>query len=271
MNHRRGSLNTARTPLLAACCILSTVALAACRDKQPEHLAPVASAVASVAVSTAAAAFRVDTATSKVSFLMEAPIEKIVGEAPSSVSGELFVDFDDVQKSTAQVTVDLDQLSLYQQKRDDEKGQFSERSKNATQNEHARTWLEISPDTPTDLREKHRFAEYRITRLEGLSAPSFKALTGAERTLTATAIGELRLHGRSSPKTAKIELTARYEGEQPKELRVKTLSPLNAGLEEYDVRPREAFGKLAQRTLDALGSKVAKTAPIEVELTARPR
>jgi len=52
---------------------------------------------------------------------------------------------------------------------------------------------------------------------------------------------------------------------------VRTTEPLDAGLEEYDVRPREAFGKLAQRTLDALGTKVAKSAPLQVEFTARKR
>jgi hypothetical protein len=50
---------------------------------------------------------------------------------------------------------------------------------------------------------------------------------------------------------------------------VRTLEPLRIGLEEFDVRPREAFGKLAQKTLDALGTKVAKEAPLQVEFSAR--
>ena len=50
---------------------------------------------------------------------------------------------------------------------------------------------------------------------------------------------------------------------------VKSLEALPIGLDEFDVRPREAFGKLAQGTLDTLGSKVAKEAPIMIEFSAK--
>jgi polyisoprenoid-binding protein YceI len=265
MSHAR---STRKFALLSAATLL---ALAGCRDKQPDHLAPTASALASVTGSSHAVPLQVDPSSSKVSFLMEAPIEKIFGDAPASVTGELFVDFDDVQKSSALIKVDLDRLTVYQQKREDEQGSFGERAKNPTQNEHVRTWLEISPDTPADLREKNRFAEFRITRLSDASFAKLSSLPGADRKITARAIGDLRLHGRSAQKSLTIEISAHYEGDSPKEVRIRSLTPLVAGLEEYDVRPREAFGKLAQRTLDALGTKVAKSAPIEVDFVARAR
>lgn len=249
--------------------LLTGFCLFGCRDKQPEHLAPAASALTSATASSSAIALQVDPATSKVSFLMEAPIEKIYGEAPGSVQGEIALDADDVAKSTALVKVDLDKLTLYQQKREDEKKDFGERAKSDKQNEHARTWLEISPDTLADQREKNRFAEFRITRLDQPSVPKLSALSGAERKFTAKAVGDFRLHGRSAPKTASVEITAHYEGDQLKDVSVRTTEPLDAGLEEYDVRPREAFGKLAQATLGALGTKVAKSAPLQVEFTAR--
>jgi len=93
--------------------LLTGLCLLGCRDKQPEHLAPAASALSSAAASSGATALQVDPATSKVSFLMEAPIEKIYGEAPNSVQGEVFLDSEDVAKSTALVKVDLDKLTLY--------------------------------------------------------------------------------------------------------------------------------------------------------------
>ena len=246
------------------------VGVIACRDKQPENLAPVASALASAApVSEKSLSFGVETSSSLVRFLMEAPIEKISGEAPGSVDGQLFVDSADLAKSNGLVRVDLEKLSIFQQKREDEKGTFDEKKKNELQNKHARTWLEISEDTPEDVRKANRFVEFRIARLEQPSAPSLAALSGAERKLTATAVGDFRLHGRKNEKRVKVELSFTYAGDKPQSLKVKTLEPLAIGLEEYDVRPREAFGKLAQKTLDALGSKVAKTAPIEVEFSAR--
>ena len=244
--------------------------LVACRDKKPENLAPTASALAPAApVSEKSLSFVAETSSSQVRFLMEAPIEKIFGEAAGSVEAELFVDLEDIAKSSGLVRVDLEKLSIYQQKREDEKGEFSEKNKNPLQNQHARTWLEISEDTPEDVRKANRFVEFRILRLEQPSAAKLGALSGAERTITATAVGDFRLHGRKNEKRVKVELRFAYAADKPQSLHVKTLEPLAIGLEEYDVRPREAFGKLAQKTLDALGSKVAKTAPIEVEFSAR--
>lgn len=201
---------------------------------------------------------------------MEAPVEKISGDAPAALSGELFVSADDLAKSNGLVKVDLDKLTLYQEKREDEKGAFSERKKNDLQNQHARTWLEISSDTPDDVRLANRFAEFRITRVEAPSVPSVQALSGPERKLKATVVGDFRLHGRKAEKKVKVELSFKYEGEKLAAVHVRTLEPLQIGLEEFDVRPREAFGKLAQKTLGALGSKVAQVAPIQIEFSARP-
>lgn len=64
---------------------------------------------------------------------------------------------------------------------------------------------------------------------------------------------------------------SQFAGERPELVEVRTLEPLTIGLEEFDVRPREAFGKLAQKTLSALGSKVAVAAPVQVEFRARAK
>jgi polyisoprenoid-binding protein YceI len=254
-----------------AICLFSS-GIAGCRDKSAEHLAPPASALAPAPPPPAqAVAFVVDSQSSKLSFSMDAPIERISGDAPGALSGELFVSAADLAKSSGLLRVDLDKLSLYQEKREDEKAAFSERKKNDLQNQHARTWLEIASDAPEEVRQSNRMAEFRVTRLEAASAPSVQALSGPERKLTATVVGDLRLHGRKAEKRAKVELSFGYAGDKPTSLRVRTLEPLSIGLEEFDVRPREAFGKLAQKTLGALGSKVAFAAPIELEFSARPR
>ena len=252
--------------------LLGAVATAACEDRKPENLAPAASAL-EPAKPTApqSLAFAVDQAASKVTFLMAAPIEKISGDAPAALEGELFVDLGDLTKSTGLVKVDLDKLTLYQEQRDDEKGQFGERKKNETQNAHARTWLEISPDTPDEVRKNNQFAEFKIARLENPSHTDVRSLSGSERKVTATAVGDFRLHGRKNEKRVKLEIVFQFAGDKPELVKVRSLEPLSIGLEEFDVRPREAFGKLAQKTLSALGSKVAQTAPVQVEFTARPK
>jgi hypothetical protein len=233
---------------------LST-ALASCRDHKEQQLAPTASALEPAKpAAPEASAFSVESASSKVTFLMEAPIEKISGEAPGAATGTLFVNLADVSKSTGLVKVDLDKLTLYQEKRDDEGKAFSARTKNETQNEHARTWLEISPDTPAPERETNRYVEFSIRKVEDASATNVLALGGAERKLTASVVGDLRVHGRKKEQRAKVELVFQFAGDKAESVKVRTLEPLMVGLEEYDVRPREAFGKLAQKTLGALGS-----------------
>jgi len=242
-----------------------------CQKHEPENLAPAASALAPAKpAAPRAVTLEVDSAPSRVTFAMHAPIEKISGEAPGSLSGQLFVDLEDVGKSTGLVKVDLDKLTLYQERREDETQAFGEKKKNELQNEHARTWLEISPDTPEEVRKANRFAEFKITRIENASESNLAAKGPGEHKVTATVVGDFRLHGRKSEKRVNVALTFQMLPDKLESVKVETTAPLAIGLEEFDVRPREAFGKLAQKTLSALGSKVAKEAPLELEFMARP-
>jgi hypothetical protein len=246
--------------------------LLGCKKQEPESLAPTASALSPAQPAAAkASAVAIDSGSSRVSFSMAAPVEKISGEAPGSVEGELFVDLEDVMRSTGLVRVDLDKLTLYQERRADEMSSFGEKKKNDTQNQHARTWLEISDDVPEELRRANRYAEFKILRLEQPSEKNILQKGAGEQRITAIVVGDFRLHGRKNEKRVPVELVFRLSTTGLEALTVKTREPLPIGLEEYDVRPREAFGKLAQKTLDALGSKVAKTAALQVEFSARAR
>ena len=110
----------------------------ACGKKEPPvDLAPVSSAsleAPKAAAASGAVTLGVDAATSSVKFLMDSPLEKIDGDAPGSVSGELSVDLADLAKTTGLVKVDLDKLTLYQQKRPSGSGAYEERVKNPLQN-----------------------------------------------------------------------------------------------------------------------------------------
>lgn len=245
---------------------------AACDSKPSAALAPSSSALTAAEKPTAAArSFEITSAGSVVSFVMNAPVEKIHGEGKDAVQGELFIDPTDITKTTGLVKVDLEKLELFQQKRDDEKSDFGERKKNDMQNKHARTWLEISDDAPAAQRAANRWAELKIDKIVTASPSDLTKMSGDERKIAATLEGEFRLHQRKVRKTAKVEATFRFEGDQLSTVSIRTTEPMVVGLEEHDVRPRELFGKLAQKTLSDMGQKVAKEAPIELRLSAKAK
>ena len=259
--------------LVGALCVGGT--LAACKDKPTATLAPTASALQAAAAAPAAVQFSVDTASSKVTFLMDSPLEKIDGDASGSLSGSLFVDLDDISKSTALVKVDLQKLVLYQQKRGDEKAGYSKRAKSDLQNTHARNWLQIVPrdgDVSAEQAEANRFAEFKLDKLDHATLANVAGASGAERKLTATGSGDFRLHGRKQAKSVKLELTIYYTDDKASSIHVKTLEPLSIGLEEFEVNPRDDAGKFVKSLTEALSSnlkgKVAQQAPLVLDFTA---
>jgi hypothetical protein len=247
-----------------------SIALYGCDEKPGAPLAPpAASALAPVAPpASGATAFKVDPASSKVSFTMDAELEKIFGRAPGGLEGEFFIDLKDVPKSTGLVKVDLDKLSIYQQTRKGADQAFGEETKNEKQNKDMRNWFEIESDAPAEAREKNRWAEFKVESVSDPSAKDVTALTGAERKLTLTAAGDFRLHQRVSKRSAKLSILIKYDGDKPKSIHVTTVEPFAISLEEHDVRPRTAFATLADKTLGALGAKVAKVAMVSLEFDA---
>ncbi|HYQ14509.1 MAG TPA: hypothetical protein VEQ58_02090 [Polyangiaceae bacterium] len=253
----------------------------ACSKEKPAEtkLAPTASALeAAMPQAPSATPFVVDPASSSFKFLMDSPLEKIDGDAPQSISGDLFIDPSDLAKSTALVKADLKLLTLYQQKRGDDKEAYGARTKSDLQNEHARGWLELDAkdgEVTSAQAETNRFAELKILKLENPSVSDVTKLTGAERKVTATAVGELRLHGRKATKSAKVELTFKYEGDKLQSVAVRNFEPFSIQLEEFEIHPRDAAGKLVKKLSDALSSnlkgKVAADAPVNVSFVAKPK
>lgn len=256
-----------------------SVSAFACEEKAPEKLAPVASAPLALPMVAApgVAKLVVASAGSSVKFLMDSPLEKIDGEAPDSVSGELFVDPANLEKSTALVKVDLDKLTLYQQKRAGESGAYGERKKSELQNEHARDWLQIDAkegEVTAAQAAQNRVVEFRIERLSDLSAMNVLSMQGAERTVIGTAHGDFRLHGRKAKKSAKVTLSFSFAGDKLKSVRVKSVEPVKVALAEFEVHPRDAAGKFVQSITEVIAGKlkgkVASEAPVTFEFTAAP-
>jgi hypothetical protein len=262
-------MRTNRLPTLLAFAALAALlaGVPACEDKAP--LAPPATELkASPAKIEGAAKLTIDAASSKVDFMMEAPKEKIRGRVNGAAGGDLQVDLADLTKTTGLITVDISGIELFQTVAGDD-GKFGEEKKSDTQNEHARTWLEISPDTPAETREKNAKVQFAIRTIEAVSEPNVLKMTGAERKVTLKATGEFLLHQRKTEKTAELEVTFQFAGDKPASVSIKTVKPFAIGLAEHDVHPREAFGKLAAKTLDLLAPKVAKEALVSIELSAK--
>ncbi len=252
----------------AVALVLAGTTLGGCDDAPSPNLAPSASALAPTKPATPEAKkLAIDKASSKVEFMMEAPQEKIRGRVSGATEGELQIDPSDLTKTTGLIAVDIGGIELFQAVADD-KGKFAEEKKSDLQNEHARTWLEISPDTPEADRKKNARVEFAIRKIDGVSEKDATKLTGAERKVTLKASGDFLLHGRKTQKTIELEATLRYEGDKLVGVGVRSTKPFAIGLEEHDVKPREAFGKLAQKTLQALSPKVAAEAQVSIELSA---
>jgi hypothetical protein len=258
---------------------LLSLGLACSKREPPAELAPVSSAAleAPKVAAEGALALAIDAPSSSVKFLMDSPLEKIDGDAPGSASGELSVELSDLTKTTGLIHIDLDKLALYQQKRPDGTGSYQPRTKNALQNEHARAWLELEPregEVTPEQAAQNRIAELRIDKVEP-SEKNVTALPGPERKVTATVSGTLRLHGRQAAKSAKVELTFHFTGDHFDSVRVKTLEPFDVNLEQFAIHPRDSAGKLVKSITETLATtlkgKVKSEAPVQVELTAKPK
>jgi hypothetical protein len=247
----------------------SIAALTACDKSSGANLAPTASALASSGPATATATkFAIDKPSSRVDFMMEAPEEKIRGKVAGASTGDLSIDVHHLDKTSGLITVDISGIELYQTKPADGGGPGVEQ-KNDLQNTHARAWLEISPDAPEDIRKTNSNVQFSITSIDKTSVVDVTTLTGAVRKVTVTATGDFLLHGRKNKKTVDLEATFAFDGDKPTSVELKTVKPFAVGLAEYDVKPRESFGKLAQKTLEILSPKVAKDAEVTFDLTAK--
>jgi hypothetical protein len=212
--------------------------------------------------------FTIEKKGSTIDFTMQAPVEKIFGAASNSASGSLHIDLTDLSKSTGLLNVDISGLVISQQKRGDEKSDFGEKNTIDTQNQHARAWLEIDDKAPADVRKQNSTVSFSIKTVEKAEPKDVTKLSGAKRTAKLRISGEFLLHGRKSNKTADVEATFSFDGDRCTGVKVTSLKPFTVNLDEHDVRPREFFGKLAQKTLSQLSSKVNKEAEVSVSFSA---
>jgi len=249
---------------------LITLVAVACGSHEEE--APPSAPLEAPTPPAAASAVSVtlDASTSAVDFVMTAPVEHIHGRAPESLQGTLSLDLHDLTQSSGLVKSDLLKLEVLQSKVDEETHEFTEETRNARQNEHMRTWFQISDDGPAEQREANRWVEFRIDEVRDVDHADVTAMTGDERRVHLTVAGQLRVHGVTVAKTAELALVFHYSGDTFQSVDVRTVGPIDVNLAEHHIQPRSSFETLAQKTLGAMGQKVADAAPITFSVTARP-
>ena len=190
--------------------------------------------------------------------------EDIQGEA-TRARGSLDIVAADLARSTGEVSFDLSTFATHTFHSD----------KDATQTEHAQTWLEVKVGDKVD--EEKRWVTLTIRSVESASVPSLVLAPvtndggGDVRVVTMKVRGDLHLHGRDLPQEAVVDVSFYGfhdgEGGRPRRVEVRSREPMHLVLKDYDVRPRDPAGQLVAWTTQ-LVSKVAETADVTVNLGA---
>jgi hypothetical protein len=266
-------------PILGASVLTVVLGGLGCDEKKPPlPTAPAASSLAPSSSSSSSAAAPstklVVQPTSFASLDLPAPKERIVARVEGG-KGALDVVPSDLAKTRGEVMLDLTTLttSTFKDGRDKE------------QTAHARTWLEVADGEkgklPDDVKDKNRYAVYAIRAIERASATDLAKVpatkdeaTGTDvRKVTLTTKGELAIHGKKVERDADVEVTFSYAAgapaEKPNAVRIATVKPFTVVLADHDVKPRDAAGKLAKDFFHLIGTKVADTADVTLDVRAK--
>jgi YceI-like domain len=259
-------MNLARC--LAAFPLLAIFSLASCdKDKakvEPPASGPVATptATASTLPTTVGTGLVRMTLVpgSAVTFLIDAPLEKIKGRFGGTV-GTLDLDSMFLNQTKGSFTVDLDGFKT---------STFGDESKDASQTEHMKNWLEIGPDVDEKVRERNRYAQFTITSISDVSVNNVDKIPtrNQQRIVTMKVNGNLQLHGVTSQKTVDIVLTFVGSPEELAFLRIGTAHPFQISLKEHDIKPRDLAGRFLAGALEKVGQKIDDTVQISLDFKA---
>ncbi|CAN5463157.1 hypothetical protein BH09MYX1_BH09MYX1_38750 [soil metagenome] len=257
-----------RIALLLAALAIPTFVACSKEDPKPVKLAESASSVTAAAPPASAKVipYAIDPA-SKTTIDMPAPNEHIKAST-SAAAGQLDVDLMNVENTRGEVKIDLLTLST---------NTFDDAEKNKSQTDHSHNWLEVGDLVDKATKDANQYAVFAIQSVDGASAKDVSKVApvkeGADdvRTFTATAHGDFLVHGRKVKKDVPIEVKFHFASgaaadAQPTRIDVRTTSPMKIALAEHDVKPRDNFGKLALKSFNLLGTKVAETADVTLDL-----
>lgn len=182
----------------------------------------------------------------EISFLMDAPIEKIKGSG-KIIGGDVTFDGTDFKTVKGTVQVDLTTFKT---------ATFDDAGKNSAQTEHMLNWMEVGAGGAK--RDQFKTATLKFQGANHVAAaPKGGSILQLD--------GELSLHGISKKVAIELHVNPKDGG-----FVAQTTKPFMIGLADYDIRPRDLAGQLLQKGLEALGQKVAKDAQVSVNLTLKP-
>jgi hypothetical protein len=251
--------------VLVACAF---AALGCDRKDDAASVAPQASALVATKADPAAASWRFSIDGKSTTHVDMPGLKEHIQADTTAATGWIDVVPGDLGRSTGLIRVDLSTFATHT---------FGS-EKDATQTEHARTWLEVVVDGKTN--EDMRWAEYAVRSIDGLTATALPSVapskTGGDdvRTVTMTLHGDLRIHGHKVQKDQVVEVSFRYPGgapadAKPARVQIRSKEPLHVVLKEFEVAPRDPGGKALAWTTSLL-SKVAETADVTFDLGAVP-
>ena len=260
--------------IVAALAVAVGIGVVGCDDKKATSLAPAASSLApSTPAPTAnkTVKFTIDPK-SVTSIDMPAPKEHIKA-GTDGASGAIEVDLMNLANTRGEIKADLLTLTTRT---------FGDAAKDKSQTGHARTWLEVADGEEGKLDDSvktgNRWAVYAIRSVDGLSATDITKVAptkdGADevRTVTATTHGEFLLHGHKVDREAEVEVAFHYAAgspaDKPTSLTIKSKKPFRTTLADFDVKPRDGFGKIAKGAFNLIGTKVAEVADVSLDLRA---
>lgn len=192
-------------------------------------------------------------------FLIDAPLEQIRGKA-HGFRGTLTFDPQRLGETRGQVEVDLTTLETHT---------FEDAAKNAKQTEHMRNWLELGDEVTPKQRLENQWARFTLRSVQ-ISPDALDRVPEVDgrRRLEATAVGDLWLHGVTSPQSIRVALTFVGPPDAPREVRLATVSPVRVSLRKHDIKPRDLAGRFLQGALEQVGDKIVDEVAISLTLSA---
>jgi hypothetical protein len=253
----------------AALLVVGALASGACsRKDEAAQLAPAASALVASKADSASATWHYAIDPKSATHVDMPGVKEHIKADTSAATGSLDIVAKDLTQTRGLVRVDLTTFATHTFGNGDD----------ATQTEHARTWLEV--EVGGKVSDEMRYADFAIRSVDGIGVPELSKVApvkdGADdvRTVAATVHGDILVHGHKVQKDALVDIAFRYPSgagadEKPARITIKSKEPLRLVLKELDVRPRDPAGQILDWTTRLI-SKVAETADVTVDLAAVP-
>jgi polyisoprenoid-binding protein YceI len=197
----------------------------------------------------------------KATFLIDAPLEKIKGVSDEG-EGSIALMPDDLGKTRGTLKIKLTSLRTET---------FGDKSKDESQTDHARAWMEVGKESTPEMRAKYEFAVFKLTavKAEPKNLADVKE-EGGVRKITVTASGDLTLHGVTVKREVPLVATFRGPADKPTEVSFTTEKPFTISLQEHDIKPRDSVGKFLDGALGKIGKKIDDKVQLSLEAKFAP-